>query len=289
MGYETLKEVNPRLIFCSVSGYGQDGPYRDMVGHDSNYLAVAGALSLIGAKDGPPIMPSNIIADMAGSGLHSLVGILIALVAREKTGKGQFVDISYTDSVFSMLVFDVAMYLLTGESRRRGRTIQTGAEPCASVYQTKDGEYFTLAIVEPQFWASFCQHIGRPDLVSRQWSKNDKERQEMFSLLGQIFLSKTRDEWWQWAKDKPIMCGPVLYLEEALRDPHLRHRKMIVEIDHPTLGKVTQVGSPFKLSDTPPIIQSSGPLPGQHTDQILEELGYNKQQIDDLRKKGAVE
>jgi len=289
IGYQNLREINPRIIFCAVSGYGQDGPYRDLVGHDANYLAVAGALSLIGPKDGPPCMPSNIIADIAGAGLHSLIGVLLALAAREKTGTGQFIDISYTDSVFSMLGVDIATYLRSKVPVRRGKTALTGSEPCAAVYKTKDGEYLSIEFVEPQFWANFCQHIGRPDLTARQWPQNESERQEMFALLSELFLTKTRDEWWDWAQDKTVMFGPVHYIEEAVEDPHLRHRNMLWQLDHPTLGTVTQVGNPFKLSDTPPKFRSFSPVPGQHTDEVLGGLNYSPEQIDKLKKDGIVE
>lgn len=289
IGYEALKDINPKIIYCSVSAYGQDGPYRDLVGHDANLIAVAGLLSLIGPKDGPPTIPSNFLADMAGAGLCSLIGILIALLAREKTGRGQFVDISYTDGAFSLLSFEVAMYFLTGQVRRRGETFQTGSDPCASVYKTKDGEYVAIFFMEPQFWANFCRSIGREDMIARQYPQNDKERQEMFTFLRELFLTKTRDEWWEWAKDKQIMFGPVHYLEEALVDPQLLHRQMVLEPEHPTLGKVVQVGSPFKLSDTPPRFRSFGPIPGQHTDEILQGLGYSEQQIEELKKGSDVE
>lgn len=288
LGYNTLKNMNPRIIYCSVSGYGQNGPYRDLVGHDANFLGVAGILSLIGPKDGPPTIPSNFIADMAGGYLCTLSGILIALLAREKTGRGQFIDISYTDGAFSLLGLEVAMHFLTGKERRRGETFQTGSDPCASVYKTKDGEYVVIFFMEPQFWANFCRAISREDLTNRQHPRNDVERQEMFSFLRKLFLTKTRDEWWDWAKDKQVMLTPVKYLEEAINDPQLKHRQMVLELDHPVLGKVIQVGSPFKLSDTPPRFKSFGPLSGQHADEILQELGCNEQQIKQLRQEGAV-
>jgi len=290
IAYNDLKEINPRLIFCAVSGYGQDGPYRNLVGHDNNYLGVCGTLSLIGPKDGPPVMPSNIIADIAGAGLHPFMGILLALIARQKTGRGQFIDIGYTDCVFAMTGFEVAMYLLTGEKRRRGKFAQTGGAPCSAVYQAKDGEYVAVQIIEPQFWANFCNAIGKPDFIPRQWPKDEKERQKMFTFLGELFLSKTREEWWEWAKDKQVMIAPVVYIEEALSDPHLRHRQMVVKKEHPALGEVIHIGNPLKLSDTPPDpTRSYSPLPGQHTDQILSELDYTQQQIAELKKQKAVE
>ena len=288
MGYEVLKDINPRLIYCAVSGYGQDGPYRDGVGHDLTFLAVTGALSLLGPKGGPPIKPTGIIGDFAGSALHAMIAILLALRARDKTGKGQFIDISYTDAVFSLLSFEIGMHFLTGK-RRMGETTQTGGEPCAAVYETKDGKYFTISFLEPQFWVAFCRAIGREDLASKQWPQNDKEKEELFASLSELFLTRTRDEWWEWAKGKQLMLAPVYYLEEALQDPHMIHRGMVMELDHPTLGKVTQVGSPFKLKDTPARFKDFGHDPGHNTDEILQEVGYKKQQIEELRKCVAIE
>ncbi|MFC1961695.1 CaiB/BaiF CoA transferase family protein [Chloroflexota bacterium] len=287
--YPALQSINPRLIYCSVSGYGQNGPYRDLVGHDSNYIAVTGAMSLIGPKDGPPCMPSLLLSDIAGSSLHSLIGILLALAARERNGKGQFVDISYTDAVFSMLGWDMATYLLTGAPRRRGQTLQTGSEPCSAVYRTKDGEYVAIQFIEAQFWANFCRHIDRPDLIERQWPKGDEEKQELAAFLQELFLTRTREEWWQWAQDKQVMLGPVRYLEEAMADPHFKQRKMALEIDEPGLGKIFQIGNPFKLSGTPPSLRGISPDPGQHTEEILKKLDYDQDQIEAMKRNGIVE
>jgi alpha-methylacyl-CoA racemase len=287
--YNTLKQRNRKLIYCSVSGYGQDGPYSNRVGHDANYLGIAGVLSMIGPKDGPPCMPSNIIADTAGSGLHPLIGILIALRARDRTGKGQYIDISYTDSAFSMLGFDIAMYLCTGEKRRRGYTYQTGSEPTANIYKTKDGEYIAIQFVESQFWANFCQHVGRPELVNYLWAKDEKRVKELYEFLRQLFLTKTKEEWWEWSKDKQVMLAPVNYIEEALDDPQLKHRKMVIETEHPKFGKIIQIGNPFKLSDTPPRTKGLSPKFGEHTRQVLRELGYSDQQITSFRNDGVIE
>jgi len=290
IGYDILKETNPRIIYCSVSGYGQDGPYRDVVGHESNYLAISGALSLIGPKDGPPVIPSNFIADVAGAGLHPYMGIMAALMARYKTGKGQFIDISYADCVFSMTGFELATYLMTGKKRRRGETSLTGGEPCVAVYQTKDREYITMHITQQPFWEKFCKAIERIDLIPKQWPKDDQEREELFAILRNLFLTKTRYEWWEWAKDNGVMLAPVLYIEESLNDPHFRYRKMVIEKDHPSLGKIFQLGNPLKLSDTPPDpVGGYSPQPGEHTYAVLKELEYTPQQIEDLKKNGAVE
>lgn len=288
MGWDTLKEINPLLIYCAVSGYGQTGPYKDLVGHDAQFMSVSGALSLIGPKDGPPSWPSNIVADGAGAGLYPLIGILIALHAREKTGRGQHIDMAYLDGVFSLLSFDVFMYLLSGKKRRRGQTPQTGGEPCCTTYLTSDNEYVTIQFVEAPFWKNFCDAVDRPDLIARQWPKSDAEKQEVYEILKKIFLTKTRDEWWEWSKDKQVMLAPVKYIEEAIEDPHLRSRGMVLEKQHPKIGKVIQVGNPIKLSDTPARFKSFGPLPGDQTDEILREMAFSKEQIEELRKLKAV-
>lgn len=289
IGYETLKEINPRLIYCAVSGYGQTGPYRDIVGHDANFMAIAGALSLIGPKDGTPCWPSNMVADFAGAGLHPLIGVLIALLARERTGKGQLVDIAYLDTVFSLISFDVTMYMVSGEKRRRGCTPQTGGEPNCSTYLTKDSEYITIQFIEAPFWKNFCEAINRPDLTAKQWPKNDEGRQGTFKFLKELFLTRTRDEWWEWAKDKQVFFGPVLYVEEAMEDPQLVSRQMIMEKQHPVLGKIKQLGNPLKLSATPPSFRMYSPLPGEHTDEILHELNYSREQVEELKATRVVE
>jgi crotonobetainyl-CoA:carnitine CoA-transferase CaiB-like acyl-CoA transferase len=215
--------------------------------------------------------------------------VLIAYIARERTGKGQLVDISYTDAVFSLTSFDVTMHLVTGEKRRRSKTPQTGGDPCCSTYLTKDNEYITIQFIEPQFWKNFCEDIGRPELTARQWSLTDADKQEMFGIMRQVFLTKTRDEWWEWAKQRQVMLAPVRYIEEAVNDPQLKSREMIMDKEHPTLGKIKQLGNPLKLSDTPPSFRMYCPKPGQHTDEILDELKLTKQQIADLKQQGVVQ
>ncbi len=288
IGYSTIKEINSRIVYCSVSGYGQDGPYSQLPGHDSNYLSIAGALSLFGQKNGPPIMSSGIIADMAGGAMHSLAAVLIALLAREKTGEGQFIDVSYTDGVFSLLAVPAALYLLTGISPRRGEHMLTGSEPFLSNYKTKDGQYFNIACFEPRLWENLCHALRCEEFIPDQWTLDKRKKEKMFSFFEKTFLTKTRDEWWEWAKDKGIAVAPVLHLEEAFNDPQILHRLMIHEVEHPTLGKIKQLGTPFKLSETPARQKGFSPTPGQHTDQILRELGYADQDIKDFKERGAV-
>jgi crotonobetainyl-CoA:carnitine CoA-transferase CaiB-like acyl-CoA transferase len=284
--YETLKEINPRLIYCSLSGYGQDGPYSQFPGHDINYLSTAGLLSTIGPHNGPPSIPMNYIADWGGAALHGALGILEAVLAREQTGRGQFIDISYTDTAVSFLRLITEEHFNFGEKCRRGEHMLNGGKCFYNVYETKGGEYISIGCIEPHFWENLCREIGREDFIPYQFDEG--KQGEMTAALREIFLTKTREEWYDLLKDKNICIGKVYNLGENFDDPQLRHREMLVDVDDPVRGKTKQVGIPIKLSDTPGKIRSAAPLPGQHTEEILTDLGYSKQQIDELLKEGAI-
>jgi len=242
--YETLKKLNPRLIYCSLTGYGQDGPYASIPGHDMNYAALGGALSLIGPRDGPPYLASNMLADVAGAGLHGTIGILLALMARERTAKGQFVDIAYLDGVISLLD-GALMYFATGQIPRWGETFLTGAAPYANVYRCKDGEYITIGCFEPNFWQNLCHAIGREDLIPLQ-DPPPQKREMVFSALQEAFLSRTRDEWFEFLKDKETCAAPVYYINETFSDPQVLHRHMVVEITRSPAGQGETDRYPYK-------------------------------------------
>ena len=285
--YGTLKRINRRLVYCSVSGYGSDGPCARFPGHDPCYLGIAGALSMIGIRDGPPCNPSNYIGDMGGAALHGLVGILIALLAREKTGQGQFIDISYTDAVISMMEYDILSHFFTGKVPRRGETFMTGLTAWSHIYQCKDGEYFVLACGEFQFWENLCKAIGREDLIPLHHAP-PQEQDHGIRELAKIFLTKDRNEWWDFLKDKDTCVAPVNNINEALDDPQVLHRQMVLEIEHPGLGMLKQIGFPVKLSETPAQIRSIGKVIGSDTKTIMEELGYSREEIQRLGQKGAI-
>jgi alpha-methylacyl-CoA racemase len=283
--YDTLSKLNPRLVYCSLSGYGQDGPYAGMAGHDINYIGIAGALGLIGWPGSPPAIPLNIIADYAGGGLHAAFGILAALLAREKTGRGQFVDIAMTDGVMYLLAGAIAHYFATGEVPRAGETLLNGGVPHYNVYETKDGRWITIGSLEPHFYANLCRAMEREDLIPHQYDSS--KRAEAFAYLREKFRTKTRDEWFEALRKTDICVAPVYALDEALNDPHNRHRQMVTEVQHPAVGSVPQVGIGTKLSETPGRVRSTAPLPGQHTDEVLSSLGYSADEIAALREKGA--
>jgi crotonobetainyl-CoA:carnitine CoA-transferase CaiB-like acyl-CoA transferase len=290
LSYERLKEVNPRLIYCSSTGYGQEGPYRDRPGHDSNYLSIAGVLGLLGGKGRPPLIPGLPIADMA-AGLFSAFGILAGLLARERTGCGQHIDVPMTDCMLSFNTPNVAHLLALQQDPDRSfqeGTLSWGHEvPWRNVYETKDGRYLCFANLEEKFWANLCQAVGRPDLTTEQHSSEERGRQ-IAEELRSLFLTRTQAEWLALIEGLDICFSPVHPMEDVLTDPHLVHRKMFSELEHPVEGKLPQVAFPIKLSETPAQITSPPPLLGEHTAEVLKGLGYEKKEIEDLRAEKIV-
>jgi len=285
--YDTVKQRNPRIVYCSLSGYGQTGPYSQLVGHDINYISVGGALGMIGWPDTPPAIPMNIIADFAGGGLHAAYGILAALFARERTGKGQYVDIAMSDGVLYLLASLTGGVLAGGSSPGRGATVLNGSVPHYNVYQCKDGGWISLGSLEPHFFVNLCKVMGREDFIPHQYDAS--KRQEIFGHFRAQFMTKTRDEWFEILKQTDICAAPVYSLEESLNDPHNRARDMVVEVEHPAFGRIPQVGVGTKLSETPGSVRSTAPTPGQHTDDVLTSLGYDAATISSLRARGVVQ
>jgi len=285
--FETIAKLNPRIVYCSLSGYGQDGPYRDMPGHDINYISIGGALGLIGEPDGRPVIPLNFLGDYAGGALYAIIGILAALQARQKTGRGQYVDTAMTDGVISLLSMTAFDYFCEAKTTNRIESLISGRYPCYNTYETKDEKYISLGCIEAHFWESLCQLVGREDFVPHQYAEGEKKT-EIHSYFKEFFRSRTRDYWFDELKDKNIPIAKVYTLGEVFSDPQVIHRQMLAEVEHSKLGKVKQVGIAVKLSDTPGKIRSTAPLLGDHTEEILQELGYNGEQIRDLRRLGAI-
>ena len=284
--YETLREINLRLVYCSLSGFGQDGPRASAVGHDINYIALTGMLDMIGWQGEPPGIPLNVIADYAGGGLLAAYAILAALLARDKTGRGQYLDIAMSDGVMYLLAVALSQYFARGEVTRRGEGMLNGGVPYYNVYQTKDGGWMSVGCLEPHFFANLCHALACDDLVPFQ--HDPSRRAEVFDRFRQCFLTKTRDEWTAMLQDVDACVAPVQTLAEAVADAHNRYRGMVVEVEHPTLGKVPQVGIATKLSETPGHVRSTAARPGQHTDEVLAELGLSAAEIIALRKSNAI-
>ena len=286
IGYEQLSFRNDRLIYCAITGYGQDGPYRNLVGHDLNYIATAGVLSILGRAGQLPTIPHNLIADYAGGGMHAAIGILAALVARTQTGRGQYVDISMMDGSMALMAQSFASFFANGRLPARGETPLDGAIPNYNVYETKDGKIITIGAIEPWFFANLCRALGREDLVEHEY--NSARRAEIQESFRAIFRTKTRDEWFEILIRTDVCVGKMNTLDEVEADPQVQARKMIVELDTPEGRKVKQVGISVKLSETPGSIRSLAPTLGQHTEEIMHGLGYSDEQIEKWRADGSV-
>ncbi len=284
--YESLSPRNPRLIYCAITGFGQTGPYRDLVGHDINYIATAGVLSLFGRPGQPPTIPHNLIADYAGGGMHGAIGVLAALVARNQTGRGQYVDISMMDGSLALLAQSFSSFFANGKLPRRGETIFDGGIPNYNVYLTKDEKYITIAAIEPWFFANLCRALGREDFIPHEFDSS--KRAEIARVFTEKFKTKTRDEWFAILSKSDICAGRMLTLDEVPDDPQVRAREMVVEVEGPEGRKIKQVGVSMKFSDTPGSIRSLAPQLGQHTDEILGALGYSKDELDRWREAGAI-
>ncbi|MDY7019125.1 MAG: CaiB/BaiF CoA-transferase family protein [Chloroflexota bacterium] len=288
--YETIKKVNPRIIYCSITGYGQDGPYQDLAGHDGNYQAISGVLGLSLTPEGRPFLGNVPMGDLAGGGMQGALGIAFALIAREKTGKGQYIDISITDGLFSWLMVSplVRSYFISG------RSLEPGEGLSHFVLQTKDDKYVLILPVEPWFWENLCRALDVEEYIPYQKDilfykpHGDSKRDEILSRLSQIFSTKTRDEWFSILWNADTCISPIYSLEEVLKEPHLIHRRMITEVSHPTLGMIKHPGIPIKLSDTPGEIKNVAPLRGQHTREALLQAGCSKEEIEEMIKKGTI-
>ncbi len=283
--YETLARINPRIICCSVSGFGQTGPYSNLVGHDINYIAVGGALGVTGRPGQAPAIPINIIADFAGGGLTAAFAICVALLAREKTGRGQNVDVGMSDGVMSLMTMAFATYFSAGLAIRPGEFLLNGSVPWYNTYKTKDGRWFSIGSIEPHFYEALVKVMGLDEYLGRQHDASAYP--EMFEKYAAVFATKTADEWMELMSQYDICAAPVLEMENVVTNPHNLARNMVIEVDSP-VGKVKQVGIAPKLSDTPGQVRATAPVIGQHTDEVLAGLGYDAAKIAALREQGVV-
>jgi alpha-methylacyl-CoA racemase len=282
VGYDALRARNPRVIYCPISGYGQDGPLTARSGHDTNYLALNGLLGLTGRRGGPPIQSAGQIADLGGGGLMAAVGILAALHERERSGEGQVVDISMTDGALSWLAMVAARYFAEGKVPQRGEPELAGGIACYFPYETRDGKWVSLGALEPKFWQNWCHGVERPDLIEKQFEHPDSEAG---AQVAAVFRERTRDEWTAFAGEHDCCLEPILDLDEALESELFRARAMVVELDQPGIGPVRQVGAPIKLSRTPADTTGAAPGLGADTDEVLRAAGIDPQP---LRKDGVV-
>ncbi len=286
VGYQALREHNPRLIYCAITGYGQDGPNRDRSGHDINYLGLNGMLGLTGDGDGPPVQAAGQIADIGGGSLMAAVGILVALRERERSGEGQLVDCSMFDGALSWLAMVAAETFATGRAPRRGELQLAGRFTCYRPYQCADG-YVSLGALEPKFWQAWCEGVGREDLLAHQF---DAPGSDAHRAVSEIFRQRTRDQWRAFASESDCCLEPILELDEVLDSELVRAREMIVSMQQPGSERpVRLLGTPVKLSRTPAQPgRSPGPALGEHTDDVLGQAGYSEAEIAGLHESGAI-
>lgn len=285
--YQRIKKINESIIYCSLSGYGQDGPYKNMVGHDINYLSFAGILNLNSEIGRKPIIPPVQIADIAAGGMFAALGIMAALIYRQRSGQGQYIDISMLDGLIAMLPFLATLYWESAEEPKGSATLLSGLFPCYSIYETKDGQYISIGALEHRFWINLCQKLGREDFIPYQFTQGEK-REEIFRFLQDTFRQKTREEWMRELKDIDVCFGKVLRLKEVLDDPQVKHRKMVVEFPGSQEGHQRYLASPIKLSATPPAIRQGAAYFGEHTEEVLRELGLGQEEIKRLKEEDVV-
>jgi alpha-methylacyl-CoA racemase len=287
VGYERLAQENPGLVYCAITGYGQDGPKRDAAGHDMNYLALGGLLGLTGEPDGPPIQAAAQIADVGGGALTAAVGILAALRERERSGEGQLVDISMFDGALSFLAMTAAQTLLEGVMPRRGLLALSGLFACYRPYECKDGGWVACGALEPKFWQAWCRGVEREDLTEQQFATPSSEGHRAVEA---VFRSRTRAQWEAFAAQHDCCLEPVLDLPQALDSELVRARQMVVEVAQPGASAPVQLlGLPIKLARTPgDPTRLPGPMLGEHTDEVLTAAGYDAAQIAALKASGAV-
>jgi alpha-methylacyl-CoA racemase len=287
VGYERLREENGGLVYCAITGYGQDGPKRERAGHDMNYLGLVGLLGLTGERTGPPVQAAGQIADIGGGALMAAVGILAALRERDQvSGEGQFVDISMSDGALSWLALVAGRYFAEDEVPHRGELELAGALICYRPYECADG-WLTLGALEPKFWRAWCEGVGRADLIEAQFQPPGSAAH---GEVERIFRARTRAQWQQFAAEHDCCLEPVLELDEALDSELVRARGMVVEMKRAQSAPVVrQLGIPAKLMRTPgDHARLAAPALGEHTYEVLQQLGYAEPEIAELVQRGAV-
>ncbi|MFL5624101.1 MAG: CaiB/BaiF CoA transferase family protein [Ktedonobacteraceae bacterium] len=287
LGYAQLKELHPGIIYCAISGYGQNGPYSLRAGHDLNYAGYAGLLHYNRGSNGEPAMPPTQLGDLAGGSYMAVIGILTAVIGRGQSGEGRKVDVSMTEGVMSLMPLVASAYLNTGKAPRPGHSALDGGLPCYNIYETKDGNYVTLAALEPKFWHTFCTHIGHLELLPFHTPVGASEREQAMDILRAVFKTKTRDEWVAELGAIDACVGPVYTLDEALNDKHAQARGVTVSSGSgdnvfstlPTFPRISGVEDEQRY---PP------PSMGEHTAELLREAGYNETEIEQFKTGGAI-
>lgn len=282
LGYESMREANPGIVYCAITGYGRDGPHAQRAGHDINYLGLIGLLGLSGAADGPPVQAAGQIADLGGGALIAAFGVMAALHERRRSGQGQIVDVSMADGALSWLALVAGRYLCDGELPRRGDLELAGRLICYLPYEVADG-WISCGALEPKFWRAFCNGVGRPELIEKQF---ERPRGDSWREVADIFKSRSREQWLAFNAKHDCCIEPVLDLDEVLSSELVRAREMVVEIQQPQLGTVRQLGTPLKMSRSGADPTRPAPALGEHTMEALREVGYSEGEVAAMTESG---
>jgi alpha-methylacyl-CoA racemase len=287
ISYEKIRAINPAIVYCAITGYGQTGPYMERAGHDLNYCGYAGITDQIGERDGAPAIPNVQIGDLLGGSLSAVMGILAAVIDAQRSGQGRYVDVSMTDCALAHALFPLIAQLGLGHVLPRGQDVLSGGLPCYHLYETADGRYMAVAALEKKFWDRCCQTLDRPDLADRHWVFGS-EAEAVSTALADIF--KTRPQSYWVARFKRVDCcvTPVLTLGEAMANEQFQAREMFVTSQHPGEGPVTQFAFPVKFNEFQFSIERQAPMPGEHSWEILSEAGFAPDHIAGLREKGII-
>jgi alpha-methylacyl-CoA racemase len=276
VGYAAVTAVNPKIAYCSISGYGQDGPYKDLAGHDINYLGYAGVLDQIGREGGDPALPNFQIADLLGGALTAAMGILAVVLEAQRSGRGRYIDVAMTDSVLAHTYFSMLRLNDAGHSLPRGSDLLSGGLPCYAAYRCADGRHMAVGALEGKFWKTCCALLGQPAWSERQWDAG------LRSEVAALFATRTRDDWAKLFAAVDCCVTPVLTPEEAVDDAQITARGMVLRDDG-----LTQFAPPLKLSDHEFTIRQAAPKAGEHSAEILRAAGYSDTQIDRLQATGV--
>jgi crotonobetainyl-CoA:carnitine CoA-transferase CaiB-like acyl-CoA transferase len=286
LGYEDLREANPRLIYCALTGYGQTGPFRDRAGHDMNYVATSGIASYSAREDGRPLPLGVQLADLAGGSLHAVIGILAAAIHRDATGEGQFIDVSMTDAAFALNAIYGPAYLVGGVEPEPGRMMLNGGG-FYDYYETRDGRYFSVGSLEPQFREQLCEAIGRPELFELSASASHADERQFKEALAVAFRERTYAEWRDVFAAADACVEPVLKFSEAVEHPQIQARGMVLGVPRADGSLQRQIASPIKFSACEPQYRHVGVALGADTLAVLREIGLSTAQIDELEGKGV--
>ncbi|WP_336046697.1 CaiB/BaiF CoA transferase family protein [Solibacillus ferritrahens] len=287
LGYEEISKINEGIVYCSLTGYGQTGPYRYLPGHDINYIGYSGILGLIGEKDGKPIVPGVQIADIGGGALMALSGICMALFHKERTGKGQYIDVSMMDGAVTWLYAAASDYFASGKVPERGSNRLDGQFAFYNVYKTKDKKYLTVGASEFKFWKRICELIEKPEWISLH-EGSEEVQEKLKQKLTQLFKQENQAYWIELLASEETCVSPVNDIDQIFKDPQVIERELFKEMNHPLAGTIKQIGFPIKFSETQGEIYSHAPILGEHTEEILSKLNYSNDHIEQFRKNGVI-